>query len=520
MYQFSGDPKELDYLNYDITNIAYTIRNHGRSAVIGVGGGRDMLSAYYFGFRDVTGVELNTIFVDLLKRDFAASTAWPICRVSPCMSMRREAGSPRTKEHFDLIEMSLVDTWASTGAGAFSLSENGLYTEQGWRHFLNALTPGGVFTVSRWFNPLDVTETGRLISLAAAALRDQGVTRPEDHIFLAGSDRLATLILAKSAFTPQELAQLHAKVERLQFKVLLAPDQLDPSQILSRVVLARTPAELAALSKQQHLDLSVTTDDRPFFFNQLNALDLASIRFALANQTGVAHGNLLAAMTLLMLTGFSLLLVLFTMIVPALPSALRTGKALARTGTLYFMLIGFGFMFVEIGLIQRLSTFLGHPVYGLAIGLFGIILSTGIGSLVSEFLPLNSPPRIFIWAGLLGAYLIALPFWFPAIVTDFEGQSLMIRILVALTAILPSGLLMGYGFPTGMKLVNAIDHQPTPWFWAVNGASGVLAASCGVTISIAFSINTSLWLGAVCYLLIAPLAVALFTMPRQIGAVA
>ena len=190
MYQFDGDLSKLDFLRYDVTNLGYAIRSQGRSAVIGVGGGRDVLSAYVFGFRDVTGVELNPIFIDLLTRDFRDYN-----RLADLPGVRLivdEARSwfARTDERFDLIEMSLIDTWAATGAGAYSLSENGLYTTQGWRHFLSALTPTGVFTVSRWFNPNDITETGRLISLAAATLREQGIARPEGHLFLASAEQI------------------------------------------------------------------------------------------------------------------------------------------------------------------------------------------------------------------------------------------------------------------------------------------------------------------------------------------
>jgi hypothetical protein len=420
----------------------------------------------------------------------------------------------RTPEHFDLIEMSLIDTWAATGAGAYSLSENGLYTVQGWRHFLSALTPTGVFTVSRWFNPSDITETGRLVSLASAALREQGAADPKAHLFLAASDRLATLILDKSPFTAAEVARLRAEATQLQFKVLLSPDQTDPSSVLEQIVEARTPEALAQLSARRHRDFSVTTDDRPFFFNQLRTLDPASIKLALAAGQGVVRGNLLATVTLLIIMGISGLLALFTMIVPALPSVRQAPAALARLGTVYFLLIGFGFMFVEIGLIERLSTFLGHPVYGLAIGLFGIILSTGIGSLLSEPAPLTSAGRIIAWAGALGIYLVLLPLWFPDVVATFEGQPLFVRAVVALAAIVPSGVLMGFGFPTGMRLVNAVDTRPTPWFWAVNGAAGVLAASLAVATSIAFSINLSLWVGGVCYLSIAPIAIGLGSLSR------
>jgi hypothetical protein len=516
MYRFDGDLSKLDFLRYDITNLAYAIRHQGACAVIGVGGGRDMLSAYFFGFRDVTGVELNPIFVDLLTRQFHDYNH--LADLPGVRLFVDEARSwfARTTDRFDLIEMSLIDTWAATGAGAYSLSENGLYTIQGWHHFLSALTDNGVFTVSRWFNPNDITEVGRLVSLAAAALREEGVEQPRQHLFLARSENLATLIVARAPFTPNELAQLRAQTDSLHFRVVVGPDRQDGSLILAQIIEARAPEALTALSDRLHRDVSVTTDDRPFFFNQLT-LDPASIRMAVSGGAGILQGSLRATVTLLIIVGFSGLLVLFTMIVPALPAVRQVPVVLAGLGTLYFLLIGLGFMFVEIGLIQRLSTFLGHPVYALALGLFGIILSTGIGSLASEPLQLRSGGRVVAWASVLALYLLLLPFWFPGVIAAFEGTSLLVRALVALAAIVPPGVLMGFGFPTGIRFVNAIDERPTPWFWAVNGAAGVLAAGMAVATSVAFSINVSLWVAANCYLLIAPIGVALATMSRDLG---
>ncbi len=369
--------------------------------------------------------------------------------------------------------------------------------------------------MSRWFNPNDITETGRLVSLAAAALREEGIDQPQDHLFTARSEHLATLIVAKSPLTADEVTQLRARASSLRFDVVLSPDQKDGSSTLAQVIDAQTPEALAALSARLHRDLSVTTDDRPFFFNQLNALDPVSIRMAAISGESILKGNLLATFTLLVIVGFSGLLVLFTMIFPALPAVRRSPPALAYLGTIYFLLIGLGFMFVEIGLIQKLGTFLGHPVYALAIGLFGIILSTGIGSLASERLPLGSRPRFITWSSLLALYLLLLPFWFPRVIVVFEAGSLLVRALVSLAAIGPSGILMGFGFPTGMRLVNAIDRRPTPWFWAVNGAAGVLGAGIAVATSVAFSINVSLWVGASCYLLLAPIGIALAAMARS-----
>jgi hypothetical protein len=516
MYRYNGDIASLEFLKYDVTNLAYRIRNRGRSAVIGVGGGRDMLSAHLFGFEDVTGVELNPIFIDWLTYRFRSYNHLADLPGTRFFVDEARSWFARTMERFDLIEMSLIDTWAATGAGSFSLSENGLYTVQGWQYFLKALTPRGVFTVSRWYDPRNIAETGRLLSLAIAALRERGVAHPEAQVFLAGIPPLATIIVANAPFSADDLSLLHKTAGDLGFDELVSPDREVASPVLKRIVQAgnNTP-EVAALTQRYHIDLTAPTDDRPFFFNQLVLTDLASIRGAAEVQDGVIRGNLAATKTISIIVLLSAILVLVTLIIPSLPAVRRTQASLAWLGTLYFALIGLGFMFIEIGIIQRVSLFLGHPVYGLAIGLFSIILSTGIGSLISERLELDTPQKLAGWATSLCLFVVLLSFWFPALVAVFEGQGLVVRVLVALVAIVPSGLLMGFGFPSGMRLVNAIDTSPTPWFWAVNGASGVLAASVAVGTSVAFSINTSLWIGAACYLLIGPAGLLLHRATTQ-----
>ena len=145
---------------------------------------------------------------------------------------------------------------------------------------------------------------------------------------------------------------------------------------------------------------------------------------ALHAGTSVVRGNLTATLTLALIVGLSALLVLLTILIPSLPAVRQVAPSIAGFGTLYFLLIGLGFMFVEIGLIQRLSIFLGHPVYGLAIGLFGIILSTGLGSFLSEHLPLDRPRRLIVWAVALAICLGALPLWFPSLTASFEGAHL------------------------------------------------------------------------------------------------
>jgi hypothetical protein len=313
----------------------------------------------------------------------------------------------------------------------------------------------------------------------------------------------------------------------LGFSVVLSPRSPAAPTVISEIVAARTPeaasAAVARLSSSYHLDLTAPTDDRPFFFNQLRLSDPQSLALAVGYSTGVRRGNLLATVTLAIIVLLSGALLTLTIIVPSLPSLRRAPPRLAGLGTAYFLLIGFAFMLVEIGLIQRISVFLGHPVYGLAIGLFGIIVSTGAGSLLASRLRPLSGTRLLLWVVVLGLYLVLLPFWFSILCAKFAAADLALRAAVCLTAIIPSGVLMGFGFPTGMEMVNAIDPRPTPWLWAVNGAAGVLAAGLAVVVSIAFSISVTLWLGAVCYLLLGPVAASLaqgVSSKRTVAAVA
>jgi spermidine synthase len=526
MPRFSGDLHSVDFLKYDVTNLAYAARNHGRAAIIGVGSGRDLLSAYLFGFRDVTGVELNPIFIDWLTdprklRHYAGIADLPGIRF---FVDEGRSWFARTPEKFDLIEMSMIDTFAATGAGAFSLSENGLYTIEGWRIFLSALKPDGVFTVSRWHSPTAPVEIGRTTSLAMAALFSLGEKTPRQNIFLASSGRLGTIIVSRHPFSAADLHALHEAADRLQFKVLASPDQIPTEPVFDDLLSATSTDDLDARAARYWLDLSPPTDSRPFFFNELRLSNLGDVRSTIneyrrfrsyyAESGLVVVGNLVAISTLFLLIALSLLAVIVTIILPARSSIHNVEPRLAIAGSTYFLLIGLGFMFIEISLIQRISVFMGHPVYALGIVLFSIILSTGIGSLLSQFLAPSRPAGILFWLALLVVYLFVLPLWLPGLMhSSVESAGLLTRALVSIAVILPAGVLMGFGFPTGMRLVMQQDPQPTPWFWGINGAAGVLAAGLAVACSIAFSIDTTIRVGAVCYLLLAPAALVLVGLP-------
>jgi SAM-dependent methyltransferase len=505
MHKFNGDLKTVDFLKYDVTNLAYNIRNEGRSAVIGIGGGRDMLSAYLYGFRDITGVDINPIFVDLhtkpeYYRSFSGLADLPNVRF---IADEARSWFARTQDRFNLIQMSMVDTWAATGAGGFSLSENGLYTVEAWTNFLRALAPNGVFTVSRWYAPDNVNETGRVVSLALGALFNMGVQEPRNHIFLVGQKWLSTIIVSPQPLSAADVAGLVGASNDLEHAILVSPDREPASALLSDLLASKSIDDLTQRASGYALDITPPTDSRPFFFNQLRLTKPQYMFEALRQITpGVIHGNIMAGATLLLIIVLSAILVVWVVIWPARGAVRDVERKLVTNGTFYFLMIGFGFMLIEIGLIQRMAIFLGHPIYALAIVLFSVILSTGLGSMLSERWPLSSFGRFAAWGAVLGIYVLALPIWLGSVLNELESGGLLVRALTAVGVIAPAGLLMGFGFPTGMRLTLAWDPRPTPWFWGINGAAGVLASGFAVACSITASIDVTLRLGALCYLLL------------------
>ncbi len=222
MYGIGGNLSRANFLKYDVTNLAYHIPGIRSGAVIGVGGGRDLLSARVFGVPKVLGVEINPIFVDLLTKNENFKNFLGLKNVEGVSFEVDEARSwfARSRDHFDIIQMSLVDTYAATGAGAFTLTENGLYTVEAWQIILDRLSPEGVFTVSRWVSPEYVNESGRLLSLAVATLLAQDKSDPAQHIFMASSYAVTTLLVSPSPFSENALSRLEQAAAQYKYEVL------------------------------------------------------------------------------------------------------------------------------------------------------------------------------------------------------------------------------------------------------------------------------------------------------------
>ena len=511
---FDGNYADLEHLKYDVTNMAHYVRRDAKVLVVGTGGGRDILSALVFRQKSVCGIEINREVIDAVNRVFGDFTGH-LDRDPRITFVNDEARSwiTRSRDKFDIIQISLIDTWAATAAGAFVLSENSLYTIEAWRIFLDHLAPNGVLTVSRWCIGNSPAEIYRLTLLACASLEQRGIRDPRNHIIIvrhqprpsAGNEPegIATLLVSKEPFTDHDANTIAEVAAGMQFTVMLAPRTASDSTLEA----IASGANLTTFAAKFPVNISAPTDDSPFFFHMLRLRDLLHR----GPWQGQAGPNVNAVFVL----GALLVIVVVLTVVCILgPLILATTKG-SRTGGLplfaFFACIGLGFMMVEISQMQRLIVFLGHPTYGLSVVLFVLLLSGGLGSYSTGRTERAAGTGPIVRLLLLIGALIAFGLATPCAVRTFEGAVTPVRIAVAIAILFPLGFLMGMAFPLGMKVASARSASMTPWLWGTNGAASVCASVLAVAVALSAGISAAFWTGCAFYVL----AVGAFVWARR-----
>ena len=501
---YDGDPATVEHLKYDVTNIVHSLRPSSHVVVVGTGGGRDVLSALAFNQPRVTGIEINPSILDLVHGRFGDFTGH-LNRDPRVHYVNDEARSyiARMREQADIIQISLIDTWAATASGAFVLTENSLYTLEAWTSFLNHLSPKGILSVSRWYYADRPGEVYRSAALAATTLMNMGVRRPGEHFAIvrarpvhAGGapDGIGTLLVSREPLSPRDLDTLEAVAARMQFDIVQSP-RTSVDATFAAIAAGDT---LQALLDRFPLNISAPTDDSPFFFHMLRLRDVFKV--SRWRDQGIVAFNMKAVGVLAVLLLTVVAMTAGCILLPLARSRDRANVTGATPHLVYFAAVGLGFMLIEISQLQRLTIFLGHPAYSLSVVLFALLVSSGLGSLSTA--PVRGDiAAVLRWRmGLLIAVLIAFGLLTPVVVRQFEGATTPIRIVLAVSILLPIGFCMGMAFPLGMRVALVRSPRLAPWLWGINGAASVCASVLAVVIAIGAGISAAFWAGVACYL--------------------
>ena len=456
--------------------------------VIGSGGGRDVVASLVSGSKDVTSVEINPIIYETVKS--YGDRAGNVYSHEYVRSYVDEGRSfiTRSSEKYDIIYVPFVDTWASVSSGGLSVSENFLYTLEGFQQYYDHLTDRGKIVTVRW-----LIDAPRFISTYAKLLEQNGI--PHDqlyrHLIMVTSDSytqdpsVTMVIFSKSPFTDEEIRFLSQSFSQYEYKPILVPGQI-----------MREPYS-ALLNGQINLDqfysmfntkVYPVTDDNPYFLSFEKPLPRA-VEVLLYASFGIVAIFLLVPFAWMKQRGKE-------------EEVLGVNKSEIGTATVipYFAALGMGFILIELALLQKLILLMGNPTMTFALLLFTLLISSGAGSLFSPRIAKNNMKNlVFVIGGIAGLGILYV-FFLPHIIYSTIAEPVEIKSIVSIAILAPIGFLMGMPLPTGMRLLKVHRPDYIPWMWAVNGAFSVLGAVLAIAIGIMYGSSLAMVLGILIYL--------------------
>jgi hypothetical protein len=464
--------------------------------VIGSGGGRDVVASLVSGSKDVTSVEINPIIYETVKS--YGDRAGNVYSHEFVKSYVDEGRSfiTRSSDKYDIIYVPFVDTWASVSSGGLSVSENFLYTLEGFQQYYDHLTDGGKIVTVRW-----LIDAPRFVSTYAKLLEQNGI--PQDqlyrHLIMVTSDSytqdpsVTMVIFSKAPFTDDEIRFLSQSFSQYDYKPILIP-----GQVMREPYSAFLNGEI---NLDQFYDMFKTkvypvTDDNPYFLSFEKPLPSA-VEVLLYGSIGIVA---------------IFLLVPFSWIRRGTGIAAGGGggqteisseKSDLRIATVipYFAALGVGFILIELALLQKLILLMGNPTMTFALLLFTLLLSSGSGSLLSTRIAKNNMRNLVFVIGGIAGIGISYVFFLPSIIYSTIAEPIGVKAAVSIAILAPIGFLMGMPLPTGMRLLKV--HRPgyIPWMWAINGAFSVLGAVLAIALGIMYGSSLAMVLGILIYLI-------------------
>jgi len=495
--KFDGDIEKVDFPLYTLGSMVHGL-NRGKDAlIIGAGGGIDVLSSYKYGADKIDAVEINPDIVYLATEKYRKYSG-NLFEIPGIHMITAEGRNyiKRNNKKYGLVYLPLVDSWAATYSGAYSLSENYLYTTQAFQDYYDHVREGGYVSFSRWeYIPQKPYQTYRLCSLAMSASKKD----LRGSVVITSHEKLFNFIWKNGDFTDDEIAFIKDFCRRGGFEVNYLPGMRNDYAILL------DPSKTRSFQKSFPLDISAVTDDKPFFYltdRWRNFFDYLENTIWKKNRFPVVFTIFLVVLVL------SIVFSIIFIILPLKLKGVGKFKKSSMLFLIYFSLLGLAFMFVEITLMSKLILFLGHPVYSLSIVLFSLLVFTGIGSYLSSFFH-YSGRRIMFYDTLILCITGLIYFLF---LDHLLGIALalpsMIRALLTVVLLAPLGMCLGMPFPLGLKLLGERNSTLIPWAWGINGCASVL----GSVLSLVFAQAVGFWKTLLIALCLYVVAYSVFSM--------
>src|SRR5215210_39594 len=491
---WDGKTESRQELSNWMQYLPFKMMQEPKVLVIGSGGGRDVVASLVSGSKDVTSVEINPIIYETVRS--YGERAGNVYFHEFVKSYVDEGRSfiTRSSDKYDIIYVPFVDTWASVSSGGLSVSENFLYTLEGFQQYYDHLTDKGKIVTVRW-----LIDAPRFVSTYAKLLEQNGI--PQDqlyrHLIMVTSDSytqdpsVTMVIFSKAPFTDEEISFLSQSFSQYDYKPVLVP-----GQVMREPYSAFLKGEINLDQFYNMFDTKVypVTDDNPYFLSFEKPLPSA-VEILLYASIGIVAVFLLVPISWIRRgkgrggdEGWEKI-------------SSEKGELRISTVILYFAALGVGFILIELALLQKLILLMGNPTMTFALLLFTLLLSSGSGSLLSTRIAKNTMRNlVFVIGGIAGIGILYV-FFLPSIIYSTIAEPIVVKAAVSIAVLAPIGFLMGMPLPTGMRLLKVHRPDYIPWMWAINGAFSVLGAVLAIALGIMYGSSLAMVLGILVYLI-------------------
>lgn len=506
--------EKIEFSDYISSALGFHLLSDKRKIlIIGPGGGLDILGGIYNESKEIWGIEMNPNVKTLLENNYTDYSG----NIYNREGIKILTGEGRSvlkglEEDYDLIQISLIGSSNTASGGFYSISENYLYTVEGFIDFYHHLSEGGKLSITRWlkFPPREIV---RLFSISLEALEQMGIERPENHLAVIRSWATTTLLLSKEEIKARDIRIIKDFCDRRSFDVVYFPgikeEEANINHVLEENYYYQEIDKLVKSFKEgkqkdfydsYFFNVSAATDNQPYFFYTLKWKNIPTIIKSTANwQPLIEWGNLIIFATFIQGIIFSIIFIFLPLFLKRFPITKRKIKV---PFLLYFASLGLGYMLLEISFIQKFILYLTNPIYSTSIIIFSFLFFSGLGSFYSKKIERNYISSLKIIILALCAILLLYQMILPYIFNTTLKYGVLVRILITLGLIFPLGFLMGMPFPLGIRLVSSINQGRglIPWLWATNSFCSIIASVSAVIIALFFGFKVVALLAALIYL--------------------
>jgi hypothetical protein len=511
----------------DASNLAFTVKeNAGKVFILGSAGGGEILTSLYHNADKITAVEINGILNDYLQKDLAYWVG-PLVNNENVELITDDARAVISsgRDMYDVIISAHTISASAVSSGAMSMVENYIMTEEAMEEYLKYLNNNGILYITR-----PETQVPKILSTIKKVAKEKGVEAGSENFivfrrppsaFEGETSFLAGVIYKKDGFDSFDVIKMKNEASALSLDI-----EYDPTSrregIYKEIIES---GDVKDLYSKYGNKIIPATDNSPFFDQNIGFgnLTLAGIKetfsqddkaiLALKDKP-VAETTLIALFVQTVIIAGLLILLPLRKLKPEKLSKkkLRSNesKISARAGDDlsidrkflgYFACLGFGYIMLQICMIQKFTLFLGQPVITLLTVVSTMLIASGLGSLFSTKIYSQQKKKLYLIFGMIIVLSVLIGIFNPVIFSSFVSVSPVMKIIISALMIFPLGFFMGMPFPLGLSFIGQSEKRFVAFAWGINGFFSVIGTVSAIILAMTTGFTLIFIIVALFYLL-------------------